>query len=107
LVTDLQPCKADCIREIDEKDYEVLIRVSGTNPNNVKIVKIPVIKFEKFESAKYQSILKTDIITITMGNTKDFSTLSDKIVICPNPDPVIIINPLITLLFLRLPEIES
>ena len=53
LVTDLQPCKGDCIREIDEKDYEVAIKVTGDPPDDASEEQIPVIKFEKFESAKY------------------------------------------------------
>jgi len=53
LVTDLQPCKGDCIREIDEKDYEVVIKITGENPDDTEEELIPVIKFEKFESAKY------------------------------------------------------
>jgi len=59
------------------------VKITGDSPDDATEEQIPVIKFEKFESAKYQSILKSDIITITMGNSKDFSTLEDKIVICP------------------------
>ena len=45
-----------------------------------------VITFAKFDSAKIQSIIESDIVSISMGNTYDFTQLQDKIVICPKLD---------------------
>jgi hypothetical protein len=45
-----------------------------------------VITFESFRSDAVQSIVADDIISISMGNTYDFTQLQDKIVICPELD---------------------
>ncbi len=45
-----------------------------------------VITFAKFDSAKIQSIIESNVVSISMGNTYDFTQLQDKIAICPKLD---------------------
>ncbi len=64
LVSDLQGC---CIREMD---YEIGIQVEDSDPDTLygELEDVPLITFKYFESAKVQSLLETDIVTIQMGN---------------------------------------
>ncbi len=64
LVSDMQGC---CIREMD---YEIGIQVEDSEPETLygSFENVPLISFASFESAKVQSLLETDIVTIQMGN---------------------------------------
>jgi hypothetical protein len=64
LVSDMQGC---CIREMD---YEISIQVEDSEPSTLygEFADVPLISFKWYESAKVQSLVETDIVTIQMGN---------------------------------------
>ncbi len=64
-------------------DYEITLKVSELNTAPTPPEPVTMVQFNSFRSMDVQTLGETDIISISMGNSMDFTTLEDKIIMCP------------------------